>query len=347
MSKDIFEQFSPTLLSWHDPDDRPLPWKNISDPYLIWISEIILQQTRAVQAIPYYFSITKRFPTVQSLASADIDDLLSLWQGLGYYTRARNLHFSAKMVVEKFGGFFPDNHDDIISLKGVGKYTAAAISSFAFGLPYPVVDGNVIRIASRYFDIAEPVDTKEGLKIINDFVDLIFDKTKPAAFNQAIMDFGATVCLPKKPLCTSCPFSESCLSYEHNLHLQRPIKSKKLVKKIRHFNFLRIQTEKEIYIQRRNGKDIWQGLYQLPLIEGKEFSKKSTLRKEIKSSFHLDVSPEPIFTHKQTLTHQIIHTIVWDIGKSELSNSNGLWVDKSKLNKYGFPKTLTLFLKDI
>jgi len=345
MSKDIIEQFSPTLLSWHESIDRPLPWKNISDPYLIWVSEIILQQTRAGQAIPYYHSITERFPTLNSLATAPIDELLSLWQGLGYYSRARNLHSSAKMILEIFNGVFPNKYDDIISLKGVGKYTAAAISSFAFGLPYPVVDGNVIRIISRYFDVGEPVDTKKGLGIINSFVDLVFDESKPARFNQAIMDFGATLCLPKLPLCNKCPFVASCQSYDRGLQMERPIKSKKLVRKIRYFNFLLIFNKTKVLIQRRNVKDIWQGLYQLPLLEGNQFSKKGSLINEIKNQWNKNVCVEPIFTHKQTLTHQIIHSIIWSVDKSKLIIEDGIWVEKSDLKNYGFPKTIALFFE--
>jgi len=195
MSKDIF--FCKPLLSWHKTIERPLPWKGIKDPYLIWLSEIILQQTRAAQATPYYNKISERFPNIKSLANAQIDELLSLWQGLGYYSRARNLHFSAKYIIEHFEGNFPNKYEDILSLKGVGKYTAAAIGSFAFDLPYPVIDGNVIRIISRFFDLNEAVDTGEGMKKVDQLVGQVFNPKKAAAFNQAIMDFGAKVCTPK------------------------------------------------------------------------------------------------------------------------------------------------------
>lgn len=341
--------FHKHLLDWHNPTERPLPWKGIRDPYLIWLSEIILQQTRAAQATPYYYKLTIAFPTIQALADAPIDELLSLWQGLGYYSRARNLHFSAQKIVNEFGGIFPSQYKDIISLKGVGKYTAAAIGSFAFDLPYPVVDGNVIRIISRYFDLDVAVDSKEGLAQVNALVDEVFIEKKAAAFNQAIMDFGATVCVPKTPLCSSCPLQENCLSYANNTQAIRPIKTKKIKRKTRHFNFLYLHTSDKVYIQKRSAKDIWQGLYQLPMIEGEEFGKKSALKKEVKKSWGEAFSLEPIFTHKQLLTHQIIHSIVWEARLTDSSFDNivdALWIRKEALPQYGFPKSLTLFLQD-
>ncbi len=348
MSEDNISLFSPRLLDWHKSLDRPLPWKGIKDPYLIWVSEIILQQTRAAQATPYYHKITERFPTVASLAAVPIDELLSMWQGLGYYSRARNLHFSAQIIMDNFGGEFPSNYKDIISLKGVGKYTAAAIGSFAFGLPHPVIDGNVIRVLSRYFDLDEPVDTSEGLNKINHLVQLVFNAKKPAKFNQAIMDFGATVCLPKKPACSSCPFTSFCQASLNNTQSLRPIKTKKLKRKQRNFNFLMISKGAKIYIQKRVEKDIWQELYQLPMIEGVAFSKKSKLEKEAIDKWGTAVELEPIFTHKQLLTHQSIHSIVWkaSMAPKGFSIPEGKWVNKADLGDYGFPKTLALFLKD-
>ena len=302
MSANVLTFFSQQLLRWHDPAARPLPWKGIRDPYLIWISEIILQQTRAAQATPYYYKLTERFPTVESLATAPIDELLSLWQGLGYYSRARNLHFSAQMIMNEHGGSFPKEYKDILALKGVGKYTAAAIGSFAFDLPYPVVDGNVIRIISRYFDLDLAVDSKEGLAQINRLVQEVFVAKKAAAFNQAIMDFGATVCIPKNPACDTCPLQEHCLSFTNKTQALRPIKTKKIKRKTRHFNFIYLHTDDAVYIQKRTEKDIWQGLYQLPLFEGEAFSKKTALKKEVKRSWENTFGLEPIFTHKQLLT---------------------------------------------
>ena len=348
MSKGIFFSFSPTLLSWHKTVDRPLPWKRLNDPYLIWVSEIILQQTRAQQAIPYFLKITERFPDVKSLASAPIDDLLSMWQGLGYYSRARNLHHSAMVIMEQHAGIFPNTYDDILALKGVGKYTAAAIGSFAFGLPYPVVDGNVIRIISRLFDVDEPVDTKEGLAKINHLVEEIFEGKKAAKFNQAIMDFGATVCLPKNPKCNECPFEENCQAFHHGSVLQRPIKIKKLKRKKRNFNFLLFENRGEILIEKRMTKDIWQGLYQLPMIEGEAYTKSKMLSKEIQNKFAISSEIKPIYTHKQLLTHQEIHSIIWQVSDPPKAKDQfeGIWVAKKKLKDYGFPKTLTLFFED-
>lgn len=350
MPKDSISFFPSQLLAWHHPDDRPLPWKNIKDPYLIWLSEIILQQTRAVQAIPYFNNFSKSYPTVAHLAKAPIDDVLAMWQGLGYYSRARNLHHSAQQIMDEFGGVFPDNYEDIISLKGVGKYTAAAIASFAFGLPYPVVDGNVIRIISRYFDIELPVDKADGLNHINRLVQEVFDKKKPAKFNQAIMDFGATVCRPKNPDCDHCKLQNFCLAKHNNTQALRPVKSKKLLRKIRHFNFLFIKRGKQIYIQKRTSKDIWQGLYQLPLVEGEVYAKRTKLKNELNKNWSNNIALNPIFTHKQLLTHQVIHSIVWQLetkkNKKEMPLENGQWVSLDKLSEYGFPKSLTLFFTD-
>ena len=349
MSTNVLYSFHQHLLAWHDPDERPLPWKGIKDPYLIWLSEIILQQTRAAQATPYYYKLTEAFPTVKALADAPIDQLLALWQGLGYYSRARNLHYSAQMIMKEFDGKFPSTYKDILSLKGVGKYTAAAIGSFAFDLPYPVVDGNVIRIISRYFDLDVAVDSKEGLAQVNTLVQEVFDEETAAAFNQAIMDFGATVCVPKNPSCNACPLQENCLSFANKTQALRPIKTKKLKRKTRHFNFFYLHTSDQVYIQKRTGKDIWQGLYQLPLFEGEALSKKSALKKEVKKTWGETFSLEPIFTHKQLLTHQVIYSIVWE---AKLTNSSfdkivdALWIRKEALSQYGFPKSLTLFLQD-
>ena len=349
MSNNKLTSFHKKLLAWHDPDERPLAWKGIRDPYLIWISEIILQQTRAAQATPYYYKLTERFPTVQALAAAPIDELLSLWQGLGYYSRARNLHFSAQMIMNEFAGVFPTEYKDILSLKGVGKYTAAAIGSFAFDLPYPVVDGNVIRIISRYFDLELAVDSKEGLAQVNALVEEVFVAKKAAAFNQAIMDFGATVCVPKNPHCHTCPLQENCLAFANNTQAVRPIKTKKIKRRTRHFNFIFLHSKDKIYIQKRTEKDIWQGLYQIPLFEGEALRKKGALSKEIRKKWGHSFDVEPIFTHKQLLTHQVIHSIVWEVQLTNTSfdkSVDALWIRKKELSQYGFPKSLTLFLQD-
>jgi A/G-specific adenine glycosylase len=348
MPRDIYNQFSNRLLAWHKTLDRPLPWKGTKDPYLIWVSEIILQQTRAVQATPYYLKITDRFPDVVSLATAPIDDLLSMWQGLGYYSRARNLHHSANVIVDQHEGVFPVKYEDIIALKGVGKYTAAAISSFAYGQAYPVIDGNVIRIISRFFDIAEAIDTKEGRHKIDTFVDLVFDGKRAAPFNQAIMDFGATVCVPKNPICHECPFHEDCQALANGTIQSRPIKSKKLKRKKRNFNFLFFEKNDHILIEKRTANDIWKGLYQLPLIEGLEYSKRGKLMEKIQQVFGFHSDATPVYTHRQLLTHQEIHSIVWslDLVPENQSSSDLIWVAKDKLENYGFPKTMTLFFED-
>jgi len=348
MPKDVYVQFSNRLLAWHKTLDRPLPWKGIKDPYLIWVSEIILQQTRAAQAIPYYLKITDRFPNVHALASAPVDELLSMWQGLGYYSRARNLYHSAQSIVDQHKGVFPKNYDDIIALKGIGKYTAAAISSFAYGQAYPVIDGNVIRIMSRFFDIAEAVDTKEGKIKIDEFVDIVFDGKKAALFNQAIMDFGATVCVPKNPFCDECPFEDNCQALAAGTIQSRPIKSKKIKRKKRNFNFLLFEKDDQVLIEKRIANDIWKSLYQLPLIEGQEFSKRKKLVQKVEQNFSLSTDASPVYTHRQLLTHQEIHSIVWSLDQvpEDQYLSERIWVAKDNLENYGFPKTMTLFFED-
>jgi A/G-specific adenine glycosylase len=259
--------FSEVISNWYQKNGRKLPWRDTDDPYKIWLSEVILQQTRVDQGMPYYKKFIEKYPDIQSLASATEQQVLKDWQGLGYYSRARNLHAAAKQVVNDFSGKFPDNHDDIRSLKGVGDYTAAAISSFAFGLPYPVVDGNVIRLLSRYFGIDAPVDTSSGARIIKEAAAQIFDTESPARHNQAIMEFGALQCVPASPDCMSCPLVHSCVSYERRLVDVIPVKARRQKTSKRYFNYILIRMDDKVVLQKRSGNDIWRNLFELPLIE--------------------------------------------------------------------------------
>jgi A/G-specific adenine glycosylase len=254
------------LINWYRENKRELPWRNTTDPYKIWLSEIILQQTRVQQGLPYYEKFTNQFPTINDLADASEQDVLLLWQGLGYYSRARNMHYTAKMIVDKYNGNFPENHNEILALKGVGEYTAAAIASFAFDKAYPVLDGNVFRFISRLFGIEKPIDTSTGKKEIAKALDLIFNTQKPALFNQAIMEFGATHCTPKKPKCDTCIFNMQCEALGSKKVMSIPVKKGKTkILKVNHTYMCFIHDNKT-YIEKRTA-GIWKNLYQFPLIE--------------------------------------------------------------------------------
>lgn len=214
------------LIKWYHKNKRHLPWRDTQNPYLIWISEVILQQTRVIQGLDYYLRFIRKLPDIQSLATVSEDEVLKLWQGLGYYTRARNLHAAAKNIVHYFNGKFPDNYTDILKLKGIGKYTAAAVASFAFNEPVPVVDGNVCRVLSRLYAINYPADSAEGQKLIYSLAEKIIDKKNPGIFNQAIMEFGALQCVPQNPDCSKCPLNKKCLAYIYNNVSLFPVKKK-------------------------------------------------------------------------------------------------------------------------
>ena len=292
-------KFSSKIISWYTENMRSLPWRETKDPYKIWLSEIILQQTRVAQGLPYYLKFVERFPTVFSLAKASEQEVLRLWQGLGYYTRARNLHRCAKEVTEKFQGRFPDNFKDLQKLSGIGSYTAAAIASIAFREPVAVVDGNVFRVLSRVFgidkDISDPKTKEYFFALGNDLI----SKEQPDEFNQAIMEFGATHCLPRNPLCAECIFKKQCIAYAHQLQTVLPVKSKKQKIRKRYFYYFVIHKDKKILMRKRNEKDIWHGLFDFylietkkaqsieKLVEGNEFFKRSTWRGEGKSYKHI------------------------------------------------------------
>ncbi|MCL2412792.1 MAG: A/G-specific adenine glycosylase [Bacteroidales bacterium] len=253
-----------TLSTWFLQNKRDLPWRHTKDPYLIWLSEVILQQTQVVQGLPYYLNFSEKYPTVQDLANAPEDEVLKLWQGLGYYSRARNLHKTAKIVTEKYIGVFPNSYDEIRALPGIGDYTAAAIASFAFDLCYPVLDGNVSRVISRMFGVTTPIDTSVGkaemMKILNKQI----DKKNPGEFNQAIMEFGSICCKPRQSLCSDCPFQKNCYAFRHEVVDTLPIKKNKIVVKPRRLDYLVCIEDNHIWIKKRTNKDIWYGLYDFP-----------------------------------------------------------------------------------
>lgn len=253
------------LLNWYSENRRNLPWRSSTDAYTIWLSEIILQQTKVEYGLSYYEKFIKKFPNIESLASASLDEVLKLWQGLGYYSRARNLHETAKRIVIEFKGVFPTDYDKIRELKGIGDYTAAAIASIAFNQPYAALDGNAYRVFSRYYGIATPVDSTEGKKELQELVQSLIDIKHPGEFNQAVMDLGATVCAPK-PNCKHCPLSDGCYAYNRSEPKDFPVKIRKVKIRERYFYYIITLTPKGIFMRKRKEKDIWNSLYEFPLI---------------------------------------------------------------------------------
>lgn len=255
------------LIDWYNINKRDLPWRNTTNPYLIWLSEVILQQTRVDQGYSYYNKFAERYPTVELLANAEEDEVLKLWQGLGYYSRARNLHSTAKFIVNEYNGVFPSIYKDVLGLKGIGGYTAAAIVSFAYNQPYAVVDGNVYRVLSRIFAMDEPIDSGSGKRVFSELATTLLDKSNAGLHNQAIMEFGALQCTPVSPDCINCPASTLCLAYARSEVDRYPVKAGKTKTRNRYFNYFDIRVGGFMYLHKRTDKDIWQGLYELPLVE--------------------------------------------------------------------------------
>lgn len=353
MSEKQNNSFAIALLNWHSTIDRNLPWKTSNDPYKIWLSEIIMQQTRVAQGTPYYLKFVEAYPTIVDLANAEEHEVMKLWQGLGYYSRARNLHFTAKVVRDQYKGKFPKEYRDILALKGIGKYTAAAISSFAYGKEYPVVDGNVIRLISRYFGIADAVDSSSTLKEINRLAERLIKGSNPGDFNQAIMDFGALMCSPKSPNCTECPLSTECKAYKLDLVKDIPYKSKKVKKRNRYFHyFYMTDSDQNVVLNHRTNKDIWQSLYDFPSIEND--NKEVLMDQEIQSFLLKTIGKNaleincPSKIYKHVLTHQTIYGQFYSvsINKLPLEVAPFTIVKQEDIDSFAFPVLLTNFLDD-
>jgi A/G-specific adenine glycosylase len=340
--------FTEQLMHWHAfANKRSLPWKEERDPYKIWLSEIILQQTRAEQGLPYYLRFTETFPRIADMAAADDEVVFRLWQGLGYYNRCRNMLATARYISNELSGHFPDTYETIVALKGVGPYTAAAIASFAFGLPHAVVDGNVYRVLSRFFGDATPIDSGEGKKLFAQLADMLLDKKDSAGYNQAIMDLGATVCTPQQPRCDVCPVQARCVARREGLIALLPVKEKKLIVRNRYFNYLLLQQDDRLWIRKRTAKDIWQDLYEPFLLETETLVSPEVLT-SLPAFRELGVQGALRFAgrKKQRLTHQLIETefyLVQVSGQSPVLPPDGLWVPVDQLNRYAFPRTLTAF----
>ena len=349
----MIRRISSNLQNWYEENKRDLPWRNTNDPYLIWISEVILQQTRIDQGLPYYHRFIDRFPRLQSLAAANEDEVLREWQGLGYYSRARNLHQAAITIVNDHGGKIPQNYNGLLQMKGIGDYTASAIASFAFGEAKAAVDGNVIRFLSRLFGIEIPVNRPEGIAQIRKIADEILDQKKPGLHNQAIMEFGALQCIPSKPDCVACIFNDRCMAYLLGKVSSIPHKEKPVARKLRHLNYFVVENSGQILIRKRMGNDIWKGLYELPLIEKKLVNASAIFNsrdwKELfpEMQFSLHSISEPI---KHILTHRVLISRFFELKVSnaefKILKKRFEYVGRKNTGSIAFPSLLSKYFNN-
>lgn len=332
--------FALTLLHWFKENGRALPWRETRDPYAVWLSEIILQQTQVKQGWAYWERFMRRWPTVEALAEATEDDVLREWQGLGYYSRARNLHFAAKQIVEMGG--FPKTLEGIKSLKGVGDYTAAAVASIAFDLPAAVVDGNVYRVLARHYGIETPINTTEGKKEFAALATSLLPSFREGAgvgsYNQAIMDFGAIQCTPQSPQCPTCPLQETCVALREGRIADLPVKLKTLKVKERHLAYIYIRYKGETAIHRRPAGDIWQGLYEPLLMEGTSNPQLSIVSCQLLAS-----------RVRHVLTHRIIYAdfYLWEPGERPALPEDYFWIKEADVDRYGVPRLVELLLEKL
>jgi A/G-specific adenine glycosylase len=344
--------FTSALLQWNSTsNNRPMPWKGEKDPYKIWLSEIILQQTRVEQGWNYYNRFVAAFPDINKLAKAPETKVFKLWEGLGYYTRCKNLIATAQFICKEKKGRFPDNYDDILKLKGVGPYTAAAIASFAYNLPFAVVDGNVFRVLSRFFNDNTAIDSTEGKKIFAALAQELLDKKQPGIYNQALMDFGAVVCKPKLPLCSKCVLQGRCGAYLKELVDVLPVKEKKIATKTRWLFYFIIEQNNKVYVRKRGIKDIWENLYEFVLVEtagataAVQLEKLPAFKKLLKKgTYHVETISK---LYSQKLTHQTIHGQFIKIKlKSKVEIEGYQSVSQKEIASLPFPKFITTYLKD-
>jgi len=345
--------FTSTLLHWHaHSNTREMPWKGEKDPYKIWLSEVILQQTRVEQGLAYYNRFTQAYPTVFDLAKAKDQTVFKLWEGLGYYNRCRNLLATAKEIVKTFNGKFPNDYETLLTLKGVGPYTAAAIASFAFNAPHAVLDGNVFRVIARHEGIDVPTDTTAGKKLFEMRAAALLDKKRAGLYNQAIMDFGATVCKPLAPTCNNCPLQKTCVAHATAQVNQLPIKEKQLIKKERRFYYFLLQVNDEIWVTERKHKDIWQGLFEFYVFDtGKKMLwNETTVQQFLKEQ--LGTSSLKLLHRSQELKQQLTHQIITAqfirvaLSKKPSSISAGKWQKIGQLKKLPFPKLINQYLSE-
>ncbi len=346
------KQFSSRLLKWYDKNKREMPWRNTKDPYAIWLSEIIMQQTRVAQGTDYYLRFLAAFPDIYSFASASEDEIMKLWQGLGYYSRARFMMVTAKEIISIHNGKFPSTYKDLIKLKGIGSYTAAAIASISFNEPVSAVDGNVLRVYTRYAGIRESIEKDKVRKSIRDSLNKLIDLNKPAEFNQAMIELGALLCTPRMPDCINCPLLSGCFAAENRLQEVLPVKKTKTKPKSRFFHYLIIKSGGKYPIHKRSGQDIWKALYEFPLIETLEEISPETLlgMKEVKeitlnSEITLLKITGPL---KHLLSHQTIYAYFYSLqlkGDYSLPDSEYLSVTRESLNDYAFSRLIDRYLE--
>jgi len=340
-----------TLINWYAENHRDLPWRHHPTPYQVWLSEVILQQTRVNQGRDYYLRFVEKWPNVGELAKASEEEVLKMWQGLGYYSRARNLHQCAKQVVEQYNGDFPADFEQLRKLKGIGDYTAAAIASIAFNLPHAVVDGNVYRVLSRLYDIDTPININEGQTAFAQLANQLLNREQPGLHNQAMMEFGALHCTPKNPNCLHCPLQAHCLAFAHQTVMLRPVKLPKVKVTTRYFNYLVIKYKDSLYLHKRSGNDIWKNLYDFPCIESdtaltvEEVVATQQFMELIDGKPFTITKASPIFTHK--LTHRTILAQFIEIKLEELLQiqTKDLFLTReSDLGNYPIPRLIDLYL---
>ena len=344
-------EFKNLIIKWYNENRRNLPWRDTDNPYHIWISEVILQQTRVVQGLDFYNRFISTFPTIKDLANADIDRVMKVWQGLGYYTRARNLHAAANQIMDDYDGMLPTTYTELLKIKGLGPYSAGAIASFAFKEVVPAIDGNVYRVLSRIYGMFTSSETSSGKKEFFNLTMELIDKKNPDTFNQALLDFGAIQCIPRNPNCLDCPFNDICYAYRNNLISQLPVKGKKVATRDRFLNYIIIRYKDSTFIQRREGSDIWNSLYEFPLIETNKSVELNSLIEEQswkdlfgKENLIILYSSQPI---KHLLSHQTLYTkfTIVEINKpSYFLMSNYLKISIPDIQEYSTPKVIDNFL---
>lgn len=342
--------FQHEIVSWYAQNKRNLPWRNTRDPYVIWLSEIILQQTRVEQGLPYFNAFFEAYPTVKDFASASETEILKLWQGLGYYSRGRNMLFTAKQVLELHDGNFPANYQKLILLKGIGDYTAAAISSFASDEEKAVLDGNVFRVLARYFGISTPINSTAGKKEFGTLAQQLIKGQIPSLYNQAMMEFGALQCKPKLPMCSICPLQLDCTAKKNGLVNELPVKLKKLVKRTRYFNYLVANQGDNILINKRDEGDIWQGMFDFPMIEtAYSYSESSSgFLEQVKARFGADIKLTHLMHKKHLLTHQTIYVDFFALDNYIINFNKDTvikWVSNKEFEQLPQPKVIANFME--
>lgn len=344
--------FAEEIIEWYQLHKRDLPWRNTNDPYIIWLSEIIMQQTRVEQGTPYFNRFAEKYPTVKQFADAKEEEILKLWQGLGYYSRGRNMHHTAKIVMEEHAGYFPSNYDALIKLKGVGEYTAAAISSFSSNEAKAVVDGNVFRLLSRYFGIDTPINSGKGKKLFTELANELLDKSQAGEFNQAIMEFGSLQCKPKNPNCPACPLQADCEAKKTMRIHELPVKIKSQKSRERFFNYIFVLKDDQILLNKRGSGDIWENLYDLPLFENTSLFPAQDLIKseEFISNFGKQVQVKSISKPvKHILSHQKIYAsfiTIENFSEEFLAKKNWFFANQNELDQFAQPKLIFQFLEN-